>query len=256
MPAVIIRYALAVLLTAAGTVLAYICQASGIQSQTLTLAYVVPVAVAAAYVGWGPAILAVVASVATFDFLFTVPYYTLNVASRSDIAAMALLAIVAAVVSTVAAEARRRALDALAEADRAEALRQLAHATIHGEADAALFRIAAETLARIFKAPAVIYADEAGVVQTIASAGGARPSPPDREAAQWAISHDTHVQGETFPFDQAEFDIWPVVAAAGRRLAFGVSFKDAPHDRPDEPARLIELVAGYLTAALTRGPAA
>ena len=49
-----VRYALALPLVAVGTVLAYICQASGIQSQTLTLAYVVPIAVAAAYLGWGP----------------------------------------------------------------------------------------------------------------------------------------------------------------------------------------------------------
>ena len=57
-----LRYALAIGLVAAGTVLAYIGLASGIQTQTLALAYVVPVAVAAAYLGWGPAILAVVAS--------------------------------------------------------------------------------------------------------------------------------------------------------------------------------------------------
>jgi two-component system sensor histidine kinase KdpD len=196
-----LRYALALGLVGAGTVLAYIGLASGIQTQTLALAYVVPVSVAAAYLGWGPAILGVVASVAVFDFLFTVPYFTLNVASRSDIAAMALLAIVAAIVSTVAAEARHRALDARAAAERADALRSLAHATIHGEADAALFRIAAETLARVFKAPAVIYAENNGVVSSVASAGGARVSPSDREAAQWAISHETPVQGDTYPFD-------------------------------------------------------
>ena len=246
------RYALGLLLVVAGTVVAYICQASGIQSQTLTLAYVVPVAVAAAYLGWGPAILAVVASVVAFDFLFTVPVYTLNVASRSDIAAIVLLAVVAAIVSTVAAEARHRALDAQASADRAEALRNLAHATIHGEADATLFRIAAETLARIFKAPAVIYAEDNGVVSAVASAGGARVSPSDREAAQWAISHETPVQGDVYPFDQASFDMWPIETAAHRRLILGVSFAESEQGRPDEPGKLFELVAGYLAAGLTR----
>ena len=247
-----IRYVLAILLVAGGTVLAYVCQASGIQSQTLALAYVVPVAVAAAYLGWGPAILSVVASVATFEFLFTQPVFTLNVASRSDIAAMVLLAVVAAVVSTVAAEARRRALDAQAAAERAEALRSLAHASIHGEPDATLLQVAAETLARIFKAPAAIYAEDDGVVYSVATSGEPHPSPSDREAAQWAISHQTPVQGDTYPFDQAEFDVWPVVAPAGRRLALGVNFAAARQERPDEPARMIELVAGYLTAALGR----
>ena len=250
-----LRYALATLLVVAGTVLAYIGLASGIQTQTLALAYVVPVAVAAAYLGLGPAVLAAVASVVAFDFLFTVPYFTLNVASRSDIAAMVLLAVVAAVVSTVAAEARRRAVEARAAADRAEALRSLAHATIQGEADATLYRIAAEALARIFKAPAVIYAEEDGVVSTVASAGGARVSPSDREAAQWAISHETPVQGDVYPFDQASFDMWPVETANKRRLILGVSFGESDEGRPNEPGELFELVAGYLAAGLTRAGA-
>jgi two-component system sensor histidine kinase KdpD len=193
-----------------------------------------------------------VASVAVFDFLFTVPYFTLNVASRSDIAAMALLAVVAAIVSTVAAEARRRALDARSAAERADALRALAHATIHGEADAALFRIAAETLARVFKAPAVIYSEDNGVVSSVASAGGARVSPSDREAAQWAISHGTPVQGDTYPFDQASFDMWPVETATHRRLILGVSFGESKEGRPQEPEETFELVAGYLAAGLAR----
>ena len=247
-----LRYALAIGLVAAGTVLAYIGLASGIQTQTLALAYVVPVAVAAAYLGWGPAILAVVASVAVFDFLFTVPYFTLNVASRSDIAAMALLAVVAAIVSTVAAEARRRAVDAQTAAERADALRALAHATIHGEADATLFRVAAETLARIFRAPAVIYSEDNGVVSTVASAGGARVSPSDRVAAQWAISHETPVQGDTYPFDEASFDMWPVETASHRRLILGVSFGESEEGRPQEPGEMFELVAGYLAAGLAR----
>lgn len=251
-----VRYVLAILLVLAGTVLAYVGQASGIQPQTLALAYVVPVSVAAAYLGWGPAIATVVASVAAFDFLFTQPIYTLNVASRSDLAAMVMLAVVAAVVSAVAGEARRRTIDAQAAADRAEALRQLAHATLAGEADTALFRVAAETLARVFQAPAVICTEDDGVVSTVASAGGAQVSSSDREAAQWAASHETPVRGETYPFDHASFDMWPVQTPAHRRLILGVSFTKSEQGRPKEPGELFELVAGYLAAGLARPGAA
>ncbi len=246
------RYGLALLLVVAGTVLAYICQASGIQSQTVTLAYVVPIAVAAAYLGWGPAVLAVLASVAAFDFLFTEPLYSLQVASRSDITAMVLLAVVAAIVSTVASESRRRAEEASASADRADALRALAHAAIHDEPDATIFRVAAETLARIFAAPAVIYAEDDGVVSTLASAGGALPSPSDREAAQWAVSHESPIQGDTYPFDQAKFDLWPVPTTTPRRLVLGVGFAESGKGRPEDPSKLMELVAGYLAVALSR----
>jgi K+-sensing histidine kinase KdpD len=160
--------------------------------------------------------------------------------------------VVAAIVSTVAAEARRRALDAEAAAGQAEALRALAHATIHGEADGALFRTAAETLAKVFNAPAVIYAEDTGVVAAVASAGGARVSPEDREAAQWAIGHEATVQGDTYPFDQASFDMWPFETSTHRRMAFGVDFAGSGRERPKDPGKLFELVAGYLAAGLAR----
>ncbi len=252
----LLRYALAALLVAAGTALAYIGLASGVQTQTLALAYVVPVSIAAAYLGLGPAILTVVGSVVAFDFLFTVPYFSLNVAGRSDIAAMTLLAVVAAIVSTVSADARRKAQESREAADRADALRALAHAAIHGEADATLFHVAAETLARLFKAPAVIYSDDDGVVSTVASAGGARVSPSDRDAARWAIGAHTPVHGETYPFDQASFDMWPVETAGRRKLILGVSFRDSEEGRPPEPGKLFELVAGYLAAGLKGAGAA
>ena len=246
------RYLLALLLVAGATVLAFICEASGIGSQTLTLAFVVPVAVAGAYLGWGPAFLAVAAGALSFDFFFTQPLFTLNIASRSDIAAVGLLAVVAAIVSTVSAETRRRSLEAQEAAVRAEALRELAHAVIHEEADATLFAVAAEALARIFKAPAVIYSDTDGVLATAAKAGGAAPSPEDRVAAQWASGHNSPIQGDTYPFDTARFDLWPVTTSTNRKYVLGVDFTEAGDGRPADRDKLMELVAGYLAAALGR----
>ncbi len=251
--AVAARCLLALLLVAAATVLAYVCQASGIQSQTLALTYVLPVAVAGAYLGWAPAITAVVASVLTFDFLFTQPLYTLNVSGRSDIAAMVLLAAVAAIVSTVSAEARRRNLDSQAASDRSEALRALAHAALHGDADATLLGAAAEALARIFQAPAVVYSEADGVLTAAAKARGARPAQADRTAAQWAAEHGSPVQGDTYPFDEARFDMWPVTTESDRRFVLGVDFSEAEDGRPADRDRLMELVAGYLAAAHGRG---
>ncbi len=247
-----VRYAPSLLLVAAGILVAFIGEASGVQPQALALAFVVPVAVAAAFLGWGPAILSTVASVASFDFLFTQPLYSLRVASRSDIAEMVLLAIVATVVSTVAAESRRRALDSQEAAARSDALRDLAHAVIHGDADAMLFQKAAEVVARVFKAPAVVYAAAGGGVSVLATAGGASPSLDDQEAAQWATAHGSPTRGDTYPFDKAQFDMWPVTPVGDTRLVIGVNFTSAEDGRPSDPAKPIELVAGYLTAALAR----
>jgi two-component system sensor histidine kinase KdpD len=246
------RYALAPLLVAAATLLAYACQFFGVQAQTLALVYVIPVIVEAAWSGWGPAFVAAIAGVAAFDFLFTQPLYSLQVTSPSDIAAMVLLAIVAGVVSAVAAQARRRGLDARASAERSEALRKLAHAAIHGEGEAVVFQAAADALARIFGAPSIVYSETGGLITAAASAGGAAPSQADREAAQWAISHFDPLQGETYPFDRACFDEWPATAPGGRRFALAVDFSGVEAGRPADKNELLEVVAGYLAVALGR----
>lgn len=247
-----VRYALAPLLVAAATVLAYACQYGGVQPQGLTLVYVVPVVAAAAQLGFGPALVTAVGAVLTLDFLFLPPLYSLEISSPSDIAGIVLLAIVATIVSAVAAQSLRRSLEARAAAERAEALRTLAHAVVHGAAEATLFQSAAEALAQIFKAPAAIFLETDGAISTAAKAGGAGPARPDREAAQWAASHGTHVQGGVYPFGEARFDMWPVDAASDQKIVLGVDFSTGDAGRPGGLETVTDLVAGYLAAALDR----
>jgi K+-sensing histidine kinase KdpD len=249
---VAVRYLVTLLLVAAATVLAYLCQFWGVQPQGLTLVFVVPVALAAAQLGLGPALLAAVAGALTFDFLFTQPFYSLEISSPSDIAAMVLLAVVGVIISVVADQSRRSALDARAAAERADALRKLAHAAIHGDAEGVVFQAAADALARIFHAPSIVYSETAGLITAAASAGGAAPSQADREAAQWAIGHSNSLQGETYPFDLAHFDEWPATAPGGRRFALAVDFSEAETGRPADKDESMEMVAGYLAAALDR----
>ena len=61
-----------------------------VAAPSLTLVYVLPVIVAANLFGWGPSLLAVVGGVAAYDFLFTVPYYSLSVTDPAEIWAAAL----------------------------------------------------------------------------------------------------------------------------------------------------------------------
>ena len=70
--------------------------------------FVLPVVIAATALGWGPSLLAVSTSVLAFDFFFTEPFYSFRIASPSDVWAAALLLVIAAIVSTIAAESRRR----------------------------------------------------------------------------------------------------------------------------------------------------
>jgi K+-sensing histidine kinase KdpD len=169
-----------------------------------------------------------------------------EVASPTDLWALALLLLVAAIASTVGAQSRRRAVEARRAAEQAEALRALAHAIIKAEPANDVVHIAAKSLGRIFDAPAVILAEKAGKLWPAAASGGSKLSAADQEAAQWALAKSQPTRADTYPFDQAEFDFWPV---AGRRLVLGVKFPGRADGRPDAPDRLVDLVAGYLAAA-------
>src|SRR5205807_2224646 len=92
----------------------------------LSLVFVLPVIVAAVSFGWGPALAAAVAGVLAFNFFLIAPRYSLDVADAANLWALALLLIAAAIVSAVAAQSRRRAVEAWTAADQATALQALA----------------------------------------------------------------------------------------------------------------------------------
>lgn len=241
-------YGLSVVLVAAATLIAFLVDRI-VPSPNLSLVFVLPVIVAALSFGWGPALISAMLSVAVFDFLFVEPRLSFRVASPTDLWALALLLIVAAIASTVAAQSRGRAVAASRAARQAEALHELAYAVIKAEPPAALIKTAATVLGRIFDAPAVVLTEQSAKLRPAAASGGAMLSTADQEAADWALANDKPTRAETYPFDQAAFDFWPVQTPANRRLVLGVKLVNIPGGRPRDPDRQVELVAAYLSAA-------
>ena len=215
----------------------------------LTLIYVLPVVVAASSFGWGPSLAAAIAGALAFDFFFTQPYYQLTIDSPSDIWATGLLMATGAIVSTVAAGSRRRALAGAEAAAQAEALQALAHVIIGVPSELTVVRAAAETLARLFRAPAVVFVEREGVLSAAALTRGAAPSSADEEAARLALSSKLPTRGGAYPVAESGFDFWPVLSPPERRSVLGVA---VAKERPSEPGRLMEIVGAYLAAALGR----
>jgi two-component system sensor histidine kinase KdpD len=246
-------YGLSVLLVAAAGVVAFVVDHI-VATPNLSLIFVLPVIVAALSFGWGPALISAMLSVAVDDFFFIEPRFTFRVASPSDVWALALLLLVAAIASTVGAQSRGRALAARRAALQAEALHGLAHAVIEAQPASALLKIAATALSRIFDAPAVVLAQKSDKLWPAAASGGATLSAADQEAAHWALANDKPTRGETYPFDQAEFDFWPVQTPANHRLVLGVKLEGVSGGRPRDPGRQVDLVAAYLSAAMASAP--
>jgi K+-sensing histidine kinase KdpD len=218
----------------------------------LTLVFVLPVMAAATLFGWGPSLVATVASVLAFDFFFTEPRYSLVIARPADLWAAGLLLAIAASVSMIAAESRRRERAARWSAEQARALQTLAHLVIHAAPTPEILPTAAATLHQIFRAPSVIFIQLAGALRPLASSGGAKITQAEEEAAKSVVETGVRARAETYPYHKSTFDFWPVETPDGRACVIGVSFLQAGRSRPVEPERFIEIVAAYLTTALER----
>jgi two-component system sensor histidine kinase KdpD len=242
------KYAAGLLLVAAATLLAFIANRLGVVAPALTLIFVLPVVVAATVLGWGPAILAIGASLLAFDFFFTRPYFTLQMTDPSEIWAAGLLFVTATIVSAVAGESRRRALAAQRAANQAEALRSLAHIIVEGRTEREVVWAAARALSGILEAPAVIFAETDGEVRTVATAGETTVTEAETDAARGALQAGSHIRAETYPFDLSKLDLWPVSGPEGRRYVLGVDLTRSELDRPGDADRFAEIVGAYLVA--------
>jgi K+-sensing histidine kinase KdpD len=223
-----------------------------IAGPNLALVFVLPVLVTAINFGLGPALLAAAASVVVFDLLFITPHYSLTVASPSDLWAMALLGVVAVLASGLAARSRLRALDAERETRRAEALGSLAHKVVGGAPPAVVAAAATETLGLIFEAPAIVLVDRDGELDVWSASSGAKLSNADQEAARWALENSLPTRAQTFPFDIARFDFWPLRSVSGQGVIMGVEGRERDKQRVDAE-RYVELAGAYLLFSLAQG---
>jgi two-component system sensor histidine kinase KdpD len=155
------------------------------------LVYLTAVVGIAVRFGLWPSLVASAASALCYNFFFTEPYYTFAIADPRNIIAVVFFAIVAVVVSNVAARARTLAVTAMARARTTESLyaysRKLSGA---GTLDDVLWASAYQ-VALMLKARVVVLLPEDG---TLAVKTGYPPEDilddVDLAAAKWAWNHN------------------------------------------------------------------
>ena len=219
-----------------------------IPASSLALLYVLPVVLTAINFGWWPSLTASVVSALAFDFFFTMPVYSLRVATVDEFWSIALLLVTAAAVSALAAQSRSRALHATRMAVQAEALHALAHTLIVGAPRAQVTERAASTLSQAFGAPSFILA-KGEALSVLACSGRPAPlRPEDYEAANTALDVGRTTHAGVYPTDRSRLDFWPVPMPNGERWVIGVDFARTRDGRPAGADRLVESVAAYLAA--------
>lgn len=251
-PSLFTRYGVSLVLVAAATGLAFVLE-DQVGGANLALIFVLPVIAAATWFGWGPSLAATLAGVLSFDFFFTEPKFSLAIAGASDIWAAGLLAVIAASASAVAAQSRRRELAARRAADQAQALQALAHVVVKGGAETQVIAAAADTLHRIFQAPAVIFLQKAGHFALAADAGGAQIGEADADAARGVLESRLRARAETYPFEKSAYDFWPVATPEICSCVIGVKFQPGARLPAADAERLVEIIGAYLAVALRRG---
>lgn len=101
----LLAYASAVATVLATTAMAFVA-GRFISHASLSLIFVAGVLIVSARTGLGPSLLASVLSFLTLNFFFTQPYYTFAVADESDVAALVVFLLVAAITGNLAARMR------------------------------------------------------------------------------------------------------------------------------------------------------
>lgn len=247
----LLGYAAALALTAAATVGAVLVDQT-VKIPNLSMIFVLPVVIAAAAYGWGPAVLAAVAGTLCFNFFLIEPRYTFAVDDPNNIWALIWLLVVAGIVSWIAAESRRRTLEAVEHVEQADTLQALAKALVAAPDQASILTATAEALGKLFRTEAVVLiASEGQALRVGAATPGAVVTPKDLEAAQWSLAARLAARADAYPSEGAGFDFWPIVTPTRVEALLGVALAN-PSGRPVNPERLIGIVSGYLVVALER----
>lgn len=217
----------------------------------LSLVFVLPVVAAAAWAGWGPALVAALGGVLAYNYFLIAPRGTLQVEEPANVLALVLLLLTAAVVSAVAAQARRRAIEAETGAAQAAALHGLARRLVAETTREGVAERCAEALAALFRAPALVLLRDAGGGEHLV-ARGASPTAADLDALRWSLAAGLATRGGAYPASDSDFDVWPLTTPKRQFAAVAVAISGGRDGRPAAPERLVETVQGYLSVALDR----
>ena len=156
----------------------------------IDLVFLTAVVATAVRFGLGPSIFASIVSALSYNFFFTDPYYTFVIADPSNVVAVLFFAVVAVVVSNLAARARQQAVVAEERARTTESLHDFSRKLAGiGTLDDVLWATAHQ-IASMLKVRVVILLPEKG---TVALKAGYPPvdalADSDIAAATWAWEH-------------------------------------------------------------------
>ncbi len=160
----------------------------GLTDANLVMTYLLAIVLSATWWGRGPAIASSVASVLLYNFLFTTPYYTLEVDDPQYVYTFVVMLTIALIVSALTSRAREQARLASDREQRTEALYRVSHALASTSGRLQLVAVAQEQLGAILGGQVVVLLPQGDSLRPLLSQGrGIAESPVEHEAARSAF---------------------------------------------------------------------
>jgi two-component system sensor histidine kinase KdpD len=251
-PAGGMAYGLGVLVVLVGTGAAFV-MFPHLELSSIVMTYLLGVVLVAARLGRGPAMLAVVLSVAALDFFFVPPYLSFAVEPR-HLVTLAVMLIVALLISGLTVRVTRQAEAARERERRTAALYALYRelAGTHGITE--LLEVGVRHVLDVVGGQiTILLPDDEGHLQTRATLMSAfRLDPNDVGVAQWAYEHGQLAGPGTDNLTRGEMLFVPLRASRGAVGVLGVR-PSRPGALDDaEPRRLLEAFASQIALAIER----
>lgn len=244
-------YAGALLLVAVTTV-AGLLIASRWGNSPVVMLYLLPVLAAAIYAGLGPGLVAAVASALAYNYFFTAPIHTFVIHSAVDIVTVAVLFLVAAVCSQLAASVRRQARLASNHARRNATIAGFARRLLSSRDEAEVAEVSITQFAQLFGCHVAVLTgqDEARVIASTPQDTSLSPS--DFAAATFTLlSGERSGRGEKRAH-QADWQFHPVTSGDVVLATVGLARGDGAPPIAEDRMLLFESLLDQMALALER----
>jgi two-component system sensor histidine kinase KdpD len=248
-------YGLAVLVVLASTGAASMASVMvpRFELSNIGMIYLLGVVAVATRLGRGPAVLAVLLSVAAFDFLFVPPYFSFA-ADAQHLVTLAVMLIVALVISGLTVRVTRQAEVARDRERRTAALYALDRELAATRGIDELLEVGSRHVLDVLGGPlAILLPDGQGRLQTRATLmSPSRLDSNDVAVAQWAYEHGQLAGAGTDNLARGQMLFVPLRASRGSVGVLGIRPSRPVALDAEEPRRLLEAFAGQIALAIER----
>jgi two-component system sensor histidine kinase KdpD len=220
----------------------------------LMMVFLTGVAYVAFRYGRGPAILASVVSVFTFDFFFVPPYLTFSVGDTQYVLTFAVMLAIGLIISTLTSRLKEQAAHARLREQRTRALYELSRQLSSLSGSEFLMIAAGRQIEAIFEVEAAIYISHPpGPPELRYGQHTSIPRHPiNAIVAQWVAEHDQMAGAGTDTLPNATALFLPLTASQSTLGALAVKTTDISRLLAPDQRRILEACTSQLALALER----